>query len=72
MGTDEAPVTVQDLVVAELVDCTPPPAPETPVPAAPESSPTDTAADATIESTGADPPPGGPRTDSLLDREARA
>jgi len=61
MGTDEAPVTVQDRVVAELVDCTPPPAAATPVPAAPESSPTEKAADATIESTGADPPPGAPR-----------
>jgi hypothetical protein len=72
MGADESPVTVQDLVVAELVDCTPPPAPETPVPASPESSPTQKAAEATIESTGADPPPGGPRTDSRLDREARS
>jgi hypothetical protein len=72
MGTDEAPVSVQDLVVAELVDCTPPPAPETPVPTAPESSPTQRAAEATIESTGADPPPDHPRDRSLLDREARS
>jgi len=71
MGTDEALVTVQDLVVAEMVDCTPPPAPETPVPTAPESSPTQTAADATIESTGADPPPARPRARALLDREAQ-
>jgi hypothetical protein len=71
MGTDEAPVTVQDVVVAELVDCTPPPAPETPVPAAPESSPTQKAADATIESTGADPPPAASRYRALLNREAQ-
>jgi hypothetical protein len=45
--------------VAELVECAPPPEPEvsTPLPEDPDSSPSEAAAQATIENTGADPPP---------------
>lgn len=63
MGLDETPLAVHDRVTAELVDCPPPPAPDAPPPAAStdDDSPTDQAAEATIEQTGAGPPPEGLR-----------
>ena len=55
-----ATVGVEDVVVAQMVECAPEPQPETKVavPAAPDCpSPTTASAQATIENTGADPPP---------------
>lgn len=60
MGTEEAGLGIGDVVYAELVDCTPPAAPEPDLCAQPTEtvhSPTEKAAAATIEQTGADPPP---------------
>jgi hypothetical protein len=58
MALEETPTVVTDLVVAELVDCTPPPeTPDAALPPAPEESPTAQSQDATIEQTGAGPPP---------------
>lgn len=57
--TEEDHVGVSDHVYAELIDCSPPePEPVTvPIPPKPEVSPEQTKRDATIEQTGADPPP---------------
>lgn len=63
MATEVGPKIV-DIVTAELVECQPPPeAPkELSVLVSPEvATPTQQAAQATIEQTGADPPPEGPR-----------
>jgi len=57
MPLSEPSVTIADVVVAELVDC---PLPvEMPIdqPCDPGASPTDAASEATIEQTGAGPPP---------------
>lgn len=63
MGIEEH-VGITDQVFAELVDMTPEPVkPEPVAPATPaEPTPTDEARDATIEHTGADPPPRGYRS----------
>lgn len=60
MGLEERSAIVTDRVEAVLVECTvpEPPVPESPrVPATPDASPTARAAEATIEQTGAGPPP---------------
>lgn len=59
----EAGSKIADLVTAEIVECAPEPeAPQTVVlPDAPDVSPVQQAAQATIEQTGADPPPAGER-----------
>jgi len=57
MPLSEPSVTIADVVVAELVDC---PLPvQTPIdqPCDAGASPTDAASEATIEQTGAGPPP---------------
>ena len=60
MALDEGSVGVTDKVQAELVDCTPEPTVmDTPLPVMPEASPTEQSQDATIEQTGAGPPPRG-------------
>lgn len=49
---------IGDFVEAQLVECAPPPAPvSVPLPEAPDRSPAQQAREATIEQTGADPPP---------------
>lgn len=50
-----------DIVTAELVECAPAPEPvaTTPLPTSPDASPVEHAAEATIEQTGAGPPPDG-------------
>lgn len=59
MSTDERDLTIIDTVTAELVECAPTPVDVVlvPVPIAPETSPTERAREATIEQTGAGPPP---------------
>lgn len=62
MTTEKGP-EILDIVTAQLVECAP--VPDAPVVeiavSAPEgTSPTQRAQEATIESTGADPPPSGP------------
>lgn len=63
MSLAERPVTVRDIVTAELVECTPDPqaAPAVSRLRAPhvDASPTEKSAEATIEQTGAGPPPKG-------------
>jgi len=56
---EEGDLGIVDLVTAELVDCAPddPPSVKTELPTAPDQSPVQRAADATIAQTGADPPP---------------
>jgi len=57
MGLSDG-ISVQDVVIAEMVDCTPEPPKTVQLPAIPETpSPTAQAAHATIEQVGADPPP---------------
>jgi hypothetical protein len=54
----EVIVGVSDIVVAQLVECAPPVAPPSvPLPTAPDTSPVTHAREATVEQTGADPPP---------------
>jgi hypothetical protein len=57
---EEANLGILDIVIAELVECAPedPPSVKTELPPAPDQSPVQRAADATIAQTGADPPPG--------------
>ena len=57
---DEPRIAVSDVIYAELVDCTPEPEATVPVPvpAVAPASPVQKARHATIEQTGADPPPG--------------
>ena len=57
--TIENDLTVSDHVTAALVECVPEPepAPDVPVPAADPATPIAVALDATIEQTGAGPPP---------------
>jgi len=58
MAVTEGAAKIQDIVTAELVECAPPETPEVCVqPSAEVASPTDRAREATIEQTGADPPP---------------
>ncbi len=60
MATTEYAANIADLVSAELVDCAPPVADEAPAsPLAPvdAATPIQQAQDATIEQTGAGPPP---------------
>ena len=58
MPIDEIPTLVTDRVTAELVECAPPPeTPDAALPPPPEETPTAQSQDATIEQTGAGPPP---------------
>lgn len=60
MGTEESGSRIGDVLVgATLVDCLPPAGADVavPLPAAPDRSPVQTAREATVEQTGADPPP---------------
>lgn len=60
MAIEELGTSVADKVEAQLVDCTPQPdAVDTPVPVNPDETPTAHSQDATIEQTGAGPPPKG-------------
>lgn len=60
MALDELGVGVTDVVVAEMVECAPAsPDPDVVVPDAPDASPTTQSLEATIEQTGAGPPPKG-------------
>jgi hypothetical protein len=57
---EEANLGILDIVTAELVECAPdePPSVKTDLPPAPDQSPVQRAAEATLAQTGADPPPG--------------
>jgi hypothetical protein len=59
VGMVEGGGKIADLVTAELIECQPEPEPVVTeaLPAAPDASPVQAAQDATIEQTGADPPP---------------
>ncbi len=58
MSTTETDLAIVDTVQAQLVECAPDPEiPVTPLPAPPENSPVEQAQQATIEQTGAGPPP---------------
>lgn len=60
MPVEELGVGVTDIVTAELVECAVPAStPDQPIVSSPDASPTEQAADATIEQTGAGPPPDG-------------
>lgn len=61
MATTERASRMRDHVSAEMVDCTPPePVRATvPLPSPPTSTPIRESATATVEQTGADPPPEG-------------
>jgi hypothetical protein len=66
----EARSKIGDYVTAELVECQPEPERvAVPVPAVPETSQAQQKAQATIEQTGADPPPAGGR-ESIIDPAA--
>lgn len=59
MPLDEAPIGVQDVVVAQMVECAPVANADAPAPVVTglEVSPVAASMAATIEQTGADPPP---------------
>ena len=62
MPMNEAPAKIADIVTAELVECQPEAsASDVALPAAPDVTPSQQKAQATIEQTGADPPPAGDR-----------
>ena len=60
MALEEAGSSVTDHVTAEMVECVPAePVSTSPLPEAPDATPTAQSQDATIEQTGAGPPPKG-------------
>lgn len=57
MAIEEPAVGVTDICEAQMVECVPQPEPDAPLPVTPDETPTAQSQDATIEQTGAGPPP---------------